>query len=201
MDINIGSYGPLNQYSVKRISETLNKALLEYPRTLVLRVDLRLPDSQCYESTLITRFIVSLKAQIAADLNRKQKSGIRTHPCSVRYIWAREFGQCGKRHYHVVLLFNKDTYAYAGSYQSEYHNLAHMIQEAWSRVLNIPPAPDGYPHYALVEFPPDPYYHLNTRKESFNADYQAVMNRVLYLAKTYSKDCSDGQRNFGYSQN
>lgn len=200
MDINVSSYGPLNQQSVKRISETLGKALQEYPRTLVVRVDLRLPDAQVYDSTLITRFLVSVKTQVKADLDRKKRANIRIHPCHVRYIWAREFGQHSKKHYHVVLLLNKDAYAYTGSYQSEHHNLAYMIQEAWGRALNTGRTPDYRSYYSLVEFPTNPYYHLNTRKDGFNCDYQIVMNRVLYLAKIFSKDCSDGQRNFGYSQ-
>lgn len=38
MSINTASYGLLNINHVKRLKETLDKALREYPRTLVVRV-------------------------------------------------------------------------------------------------------------------------------------------------------------------
>lgn len=61
-------HGPCNQLHINRIHDTLNKSLSEYPRTYVRRIDLRIPD-EVYEqyrddSTLITRFMESLKAQI-----------------------------------------------------------------------------------------------------------------------------------------
>lgn len=81
MSININSYGTLNQNYVKRIQDTITKALNDYPRVMVLRVDLRLPEietgSYKHDSGIVTRFIVSLKAQIEADLlkNVKQVNG------------------------------------------------------------------------------------------------------------------------------
>ncbi|WP_426721006.1 YagK/YfjJ domain-containing protein [Enterobacter cloacae complex sp. 301C7] len=65
-------------------------------------------------------------------------------------MWAKEFNECGKKHYHVALLFNREAYAYPGSYTSadgEYtHNLAMMIMEAWVRArLNIVNHQQYYP--------------------------------------------------------
>lgn len=72
MSINTYSYGKLNHNYVKRIQDTITKALNDYPRVMVLRVDLRLPEietgSYNSDSGIVTRFIVSLKAQIEADL-------------------------------------------------------------------------------------------------------------------------------------
>ncbi|HHA1935283.1 TPA: inovirus Gp2 family protein [Enterobacter ludwigii] len=204
MSINIASHYLLNANHEKRLRETLDKALSEYPRLLVVRVDLKLPDDE-YDSTVITRFIVSLKAQISADAHRKQRAGKRVHPCRVRYVWVREFGQTGKKHYHLALLFNKDTYGYPGRYYPKNdvykHNLAFMIMEAWGRTLD----PYGFNSpelfYSLVSFPATTcYYQLNTSKPGFDSDYQTVINRINYLAKVHSKDYSDGQRNFGCSQ-
>ena len=52
-----------NQHYIKRIHETLQRCLHEYPRTFVLRIDLRLPDENYAEyledSTLMTRFMES----------------------------------------------------------------------------------------------------------------------------------------------
>lgn len=209
MAINYANWGPLNSKYVARIQDTLRKALNEYPRTLVLRIDLRLPDNNltheyALDSTLITRFIVSLKAQIDADLLRKKNNGKRTFPCRVRYVWAREFSQSGKKHYHLALFLNKDAYAYLGNYipteEGYTHNLGVMIMEAWVRVLNLQDDDDYQQYYPLVHFPKPNYAHLNKTSTNFNNDYAAVINRVCYLAKEYSKDSSDKQRNFGCSQ-
>ncbi len=204
MSLNTYNCYPLNQNHVKRIQETLNKSLDEYSRTLVLRVDLRLPDfnTDCYnaDSSLITRFIASLKAQVDANLLSRQNAGKRVHSRRIRYIWTREFSHCGKKHYHVALLFNRENYAYPGNYRSvngEYsHNLAFMIMEAWVRALEL-----NHPqYYSLVEFPERGYYHLSKNSADFTTQYAEVTTRINYLAKEYSKDYSDGQRNFGCSQ-
>lgn len=204
MSFNTHSHYPLNRNYVKRIQDTLNKTLNEYSRVLVLRVDLRLPefdtDSYNSDSSLITRFIVSLKAQIEADLLKRKNAGKRIHPCRVRHIWAREFSRTGKKHYHVVLFLNREAYPYPGNYRSvngEYsHNLALMIMEAWVRTLGL----NHQQYYSLVEFPANCYYHLSKNSAAFTTEYEAVTTRINYLAKEYSKDYSDGQRSFGCSQ-
>lgn len=208
MNININNYGNFNEKYVIRIRETLIKALSAHPRTLLLRVDLRLPESETHlfnpDPSIITRFVASLKSQIMADIKQKRRLGKRTHDCSVRHIWVREFNQAGKPHYHVVLMFNKDTYAYPGTYKPKegayIHNLAFMIMEAWIRALNFSFLPDYTQYYSLVHFPANCYYHLNVNDVNFKNQLSDVIHRVNYLAKEYSKDYSDGQRNFGCSQ-
>ncbi|BEM64693.1 inovirus Gp2 family protein [Serratia sp. IR-2025] len=208
MSINTNSYGILNQNYVKRIQDTITKALNEYSRVMVMRVDLRLPEietgSYNSDSGIVTRFIVSLKAQIEADLLKKQHAGKRVHPCRVRHIWAREFNELGKKHYHVALLFNREAYAYPGNYTStdgEYtHNLAIMIMEAWVRALGLNSVANHQLYYPLVEFPASCYYHLSKKHNGFLNQSSQVTDRLNYLAKNFSKDYSDGQRNFGCSQ-
>lgn len=208
MSINTASYGMLKSVYVKRIQNTLDKALQEYPRILVLRVDLRLPDTDTTacntDSSLITRFFASLKSQLIADLLKKHNEGKRIHPSRIRYIWAREFNQSGKKHYHVTLLLNREAYAYPGRYTAingRYsHNLALMVMDAWVRALGLHTVENPAQYYALTEFPKNCYYHLSRNSENFTAQHTDVTNRVNYLAKTYSKDNTDGQRNFGCSQ-
>lgn len=208
MSINNNSYGTLNKNYVKRIQDTITKALNEYPRVMVLRVDLRLPEietcSYKSDSGIVTRFAVSLKAQIEADLLKKCNAGKRVHSCHVRHIWAREFNEYGKKHYHVALLFNREAYAYPGSYTStdgEYtHNLAMMIMEAWVRALGLNTVVNHQQYYPLVEFPASCYYHLSKNHNDYTAQLSNVTDRLNYLAKDYSKDNSDSQRNFGCSQ-
>ncbi|MCU6396824.1 inovirus Gp2 family protein [Enterobacter quasiroggenkampii] len=79
MSINTASYGVLKSDYVKRIQHTLDKALQEYPRLFVLRVDLRLPDTDTTvcntDSALITRCIAALELQVYVDLLKKQNVG------------------------------------------------------------------------------------------------------------------------------
>ncbi|MGP7540732.1 YagK/YfjJ domain-containing protein [Klebsiella pneumoniae] len=109
-----------NQYYARRITETIDKALEYYPRLLAVRFDLRFPDEEerldCptryYDyPDVISRFIDSVKSQIAEDIKRKRKAGKGSLTCKMRYFWVREINQEEtKHHYHVVLLLNKDTY-------------------------------------------------------------------------------------------
>ncbi|EPF0316206.1 inovirus Gp2 family protein [Enterobacter chuandaensis] len=208
MNVNTAGYGMLKSLYVRRIQSTLHKALQEYPRILVLRVDLRLPDTDSTgcntDSSLITQFIASLKSQISADLLKKQNAGKRIHPCRIRYIWAREFNQAGKKHYHITLLLNREAYAYPGSYTARdgkyTHNLAMMIMEAWVRALGLHTEDKHTQYYALTEFPKNCYYHLSKNHNDYTSQLSSVTDRVNYLAKEYSKDNTDGKRSFGCSQ-
>lgn len=101
-----------------------------------------------------------------------------------------------KKHYHLVLLINKDTYAFPGAYfekEGVYkHNLSLMIMEAWARTLNKEFSANSQVHYPLVEFPNNGYYHLNVNSKCFEADLRTVIDRANYLAKIYSKDYTRG---------
>jgi hypothetical protein len=198
-------YGPLKDHYLQRMKQTIDNALEEYPRTFALRVDLRLPDGiNCNEdATIITRFITSVKAQVRADLYRKKKAGKRTYPCRVRYIWVREFGQKGKKHYHVLFLLNKDAYAYPGDYKNLaaeelklYGGISWMIADGWMRALKR----SDKKYHRMVYLPKRGYYHLNRKNGETDPEYQDLLSRVSYMAKEFSKDNSDGQRNFGCSQ-
>ncbi|MBL0876380.1 inovirus Gp2 family protein [Serratia nevei] len=201
----ISSY-PIIPRNNKRIQETFDKALKEHPRTLIVRVDLYLPDTTYNsDSTLMTKFIASLNAQIATDIQKRINSGVRVHPCSLRYIWAREFHRDGRKHYHIALFLNKDTYAYPGTFHPDengkyHHNLSLMIMEAWVRTLKLNTKDNHQKYYNLINFPKNCYYHLDKNKMDFLIGNAMVLNRLSYLAKEYTKDYSDKQRNFGCSQ-
>lgn len=208
MTINTNAYGTLNKKHVTRIKDTFDNALEVYSRVLLLRVDLRMPDidSSMYsdDASVITRFISSLKSKIEADLIRRQKAGKRIYTCNLITVWCREFGKHDKKHYHVALWLNKDVYAYPGSYKSvdgKYnHNLAYMIMSAWVSALNIQdPANPSQHYFPLVHFPKNCYYHINKNSPNFDEELNKAIERVKYLAKDYSKDNSDGKRNFGCS--
>lgn len=57
-----------------KIYNTIDKAITEYPRTMAVRVDLRMSKSLLFDnSSVIKNFIASLDSQIQADLNRKKE--------------------------------------------------------------------------------------------------------------------------------
>ncbi|PWC18953.1 inovirus Gp2 family protein [Brenneria corticis] len=186
-----------NAFYLKRIDETIKKALLEHHRTLAIRVDLRLPDYPAdSDAEVISRFTDSLKAKIRAYLERKRQEGKRIHPCTLRYAWAREFGPLnGKKHYHVLLLLNKDVWFTPGDYQSE-SSLAGLIKQAWCSALRV-----SYPGNAtLVHFPENPCLWLDRNSMDYSKQQEEVMKRASYLCKNITKQYGDGERSFGCSQ-
>lgn len=121
-----------NPFWQQRIRETVRHALNVHPRLTALRVDLRFPDvPAATDAAVISRFINALKARIDAYQKRKHREGKRVHPTTLHYVWAREFGECkGKKHYHLMLLVNRDTRCRAGDYRAP-GSLAGMIKQAW----------------------------------------------------------------------
>ncbi len=59
----------------------------------------------------------------------------------------------GRKHYHVILLLNKDTWCSLGDF-SEPSSLATMIQEAWCSALHLEPwQGDGLVHFSGGRLP------------------------------------------------
>ncbi|MCW2255412.1 hypothetical protein M2263_001503 [Providencia alcalifaciens] len=176
----------------------INKSVDEFPRTLALRVDLRFPVNYEYSDSNreITRFIESLKAKLKVDCLRKNKRWGRHWRNSLRYVWVREIGNLNKcKHYHVLLLLNKDFYHGAGRFSSD-NSLAALIQQAWCSALGLSPA-----RYAsLVNFSKKGVFHLNVNGENYDQQFAELLNRMDYLAKDYTKCYDDGYRSIGTSR-
>ncbi len=183
---------------LERIDKTLVYALLEHARTFVIRVDLRLPANKINDKTnVISKFFDSLKAQIRADLLKKEKGGIRVHPCTLRYIWVKEKDTSINNHYHVLLLLNHDTYHTLGDFKAEEGNMAARIKKAWTSALNI----DFGECVRLVYFPRNPTYSINANSKDAPQDINSVIHRTSYFAKVKTKSYGDGKRSFGCSMN
>lgn len=137
-----------NPFWQQRIRETVRHALNVHPRLTALRVDLRFPDvPAATDAAVISRFINALKARIDAYQKRKHREGKRVHPTTLHYVWAREFGECkGKKHYHLMLLVNRDTWCRAGDYRAP-GSLAGMIEQAWCSALGG--MPDAMPRWCI----------------------------------------------------
>ncbi|MGZ0302454.1 inovirus Gp2 family protein [Citrobacter freundii] len=184
-----------------RIQQTITTAINCHPRLACFFVTLRFPQdikSRDGKRT-ISRFFDALKYQINEYVDYKRLSGKRAHPTTLYYLWAREFGfKNGNKHYHVVLMLNKDTFHTLGDYNfsiSTPDSLSNLIQKAWCSALDLPP--EAYHNLASA---PDkrPCMWIENNDPFQKA---AAEQRMLYLAKEYSKQNGDGERSFGCSQN
>ena len=184
-----------NPFWQQRIRETVLHALDVHPRLTALRVDLRLPDvPAATDAAVISRFINALKARIDAYQKRKRREGKRVHTTRLHYVWAREFGENkGKKHYHLILLVNRDTWCGAGDYRDP-GSLAGMIKQAWCSALGV----DAGCYATLANFPSRPVVWLDRGDDVGLRD---ALDRAAYLAKEYTKVNGTGERNFGCSRN
>ncbi len=190
--------GPLNTYYLDRLLSVIDRALIDHPRTLAIRCDLRLPEGYGdVGSDLMTKFFESLKAQIRADLFRRAAEGKRVHECNVRYAWVRERYDSDAPHFHVVILLNHDTYHTLGAYSDDQgRNMASRIKRAWASALRRLPE-----HMlGLVHFPINPLYSLNTNSYDFERTKADLFRRLSYFAKLETKEYGTGSRSFGCSQ-
>ncbi len=132
--------------NIRLINKLLCYLTNRYPRLTAVRVDLHYPkivdngDNICCFPNLepgeISRMRDSLRAKLEADRTRKEREGKRTYRCSLFIIWAKEYSESGKCHYHICLLFNKDAYYHLGDYD-QHDNLRGMITGAWYSALRL----------------------------------------------------------------
>lgn len=87
---------------------------------------------------MISRFFESLKAKIQAYQRHKRRANKRVRATTLRYFWCREFGkEKGRKHYHVILLLNKDTWCSLDFTVPS--SLATLIKLAWCSALHLEP--------------------------------------------------------------
>lgn len=182
------------------IAATVDKALQSHSRVTAIRVDLRLSDNfdgSALKSSIMTRFIESLKAKVAADLKRKEQAWKRNLACDLKYAWVREVGPInGKIHFHALLLLNKDIYHSLGDFDEKSGNLSALIRQAWCSALGLP-----FPEYQkLVHFPHGGVMYINKNDPEFMRQRKIVLDRADYLAKEATKQYGDGERSFGCSR-
>ncbi|HEY3591006.1 MAG TPA: inovirus Gp2 family protein [Buttiauxella sp.] len=170
----------------------------EFPRTLALRVDLRFPGDYRYglSNKDVTRFIESLKAKLLVDCQRKNKHWGRNWNNRLRYVWVREVGERNRRkHYHVLLLLNKDFYHGAGSYNAD-DSLYALIQQAWCSALGL----ESAQYSALANMTENGCFYLNKNSPDYMKQVTVLLKRMEYLAKDHTKCYDDGYRSVGMSR-
>lgn len=188
---------PLVVSQLESINSTINKAIKEHTRTLAVRVDLRLPTNFIEDNNdVMKRFSASLLAKVQHCQKMKTKLGARVHNSNVRIVWAREQDRAQLHHYHVLLMFNKDTFFTLGSYDLSHDNLYSRIVTAWASALKASPTDIE----TLVHFPSNPTYFINANCPQFTGQFNALFHRVSYFAKVRTKQFGEGHRTFGCSQ-
>lgn len=190
--------GPLIKEYLSKLYETIRRALEHHPRSFAVRFDLRypvnIPPEACgVSSDVISRFITSLKEKIQYDRYRAGKLNGTAHQSAVRYVWAKEYGEDRRPHYHVLLLLNRDAYHTLGRFKSDHENMASRIEGAWQRALGI----TWEQSKGLVYFPDNSEYHLIQRNPG---ELAKLFFRASYLCKAETKAYMDGSHAFGCSR-
>ncbi|MBM3073962.1 MULTISPECIES: inovirus Gp2 family protein [Enterobacteriaceae] len=178
--------------------DVICNAVDEFPRTLALRVDLRFPGDYQYgdSNRAITRFIDSLKAKLLVDCRRKNRRWRRNWTNRLRYVWVREVGERNRRkHYHVLLLLNKDFYHGAGSYNAD-DSLYALIQQAWCSALGLRSAQ----YSSLANMAENGCFYLNENAPNYMQRINELLKRMEYLSKNHTKCYDDGYRSIGMSR-
>lgn len=197
----------ISSYMLRRSLAVIFNYLENYNRIFALRVDLRFAQSHvpdepdmptCFQKDdekAITRALESLKSQLREEHKRSGRSG---EPTPLGYIWARERVTGEHPHYHLVLLFDREVYAFLGDYtELDADNMGTRIQKAWCSAIGL-----DYHDYASRAHFPKNHSTWFTRHDALTLidDYYEFLVRMAYLTKDYSKDFYDGYRNFGTSQ-
>lgn len=196
-----------NSHYLNRITNIINNAVREHPRTLAVRIDLHLsPDwydnemITCYPNlseNVMARFTRSLKAKIEHYRYRISKEGKRAHPCTLRYFWVKEINDTVFPHYHVVIFLNKDLFWKLGNATGDKQCLWTMISDAWLSALDV----SAYNvYYRLVHFPQRGVYILDYNSSEYLIQFDKLFSRLSYLAKERTKVYSPDKRSMGCSQ-
>ena len=202
----------------------INDALEDHPRTLAIRVDLRLPgfmDRLPYDA--ISHFMDTFKDKVKQDRRRAARVQGYSKPCKVRYIWVRERDKAQSDHFHVLLLLNQDAYPSLGSFNSERQNLAKRIKESWALALGIYPDelcggvlfPKNCEYIVDASVEPDnsllwlmeseEWLGLKKKQRDkklswFNDRYEGLFYRVSYFCKANTKVFGRGLKSFSCSR-
>jgi len=194
--------GPFVEEYLSRLLRVIEQALIQYPRVMAFRVDLNLPRDvglSDYADTnkVISRFIESFGSKIEYHRTQLREQKRDTRDCKVRYAWAREVGERGRSHYHLVILLNHDAYHRPGRLQSTRRNLVSRLEEAWASALGL--SVDQV--QGLVNITDNATYRIYRDVPGGKVDeLPELFRRASYLCKVATKSYGDRQRGFDTSR-
>lgn len=185
-----------------RLKQAIDLALDQHSRVLAFRVDLRLPlgidlPDYAYTNEVISRFIDSFKAKIEHNRAKARERNPYAHESKVRYVWAREIGEMGRPHYHLLILLNQEAFYTVGWLKSKASNINNRMNEAWASALGL--SVDEV--RGLVNIPPNAEYRIARNVRPGDTDeLPALFYRASYLCKAATKSYGDRQRGFDTSR-
>lgn len=201
--------GPFIREYLAALKRTIQLAMVEYPRVLAFRVDLRLPQDielpgYAYTNQVISEFFELFTKKIQYHQGRVAERSY-SRGCKVRYVWSREVGQGGRPHYHLLILMNRDAYYTVGRLRSEKVNMIHRLQEAWAGALGLP----VWLAEELVHIPDNSTYRVDLKPRERQVkgsdlkvlvdELPSLFHRASYLCKVATKSYGDRQRGFSSS--
>lgn len=194
--------GPFVREYLADLKHTIELAMAEYPRVLAFRVDLRLP--QCIDlpeyadtNQVISRFFESFAKKIQYHQKKVRERDGYARGSKVRYVWAREIGQAGQPHYHVLILLNRNAYYTLGRLGSERTNIISRMEESWAGALGLSVGQiKGQIH--LTE---NAAYRIYREVPENKIDeLPELFRRSSYLCKAATKSYGNRQRGFDTSR-
>ncbi|TBM16987.1 inovirus Gp2 family protein [Hafnia alvei] len=184
MKTYIGSHGLHNADNLDTILEVLSYSTNEYPSIMAVRTDYHYPPILedtvgCFHNLkpgAISRSINALKEMLKNSELRRKRNGARVHPNTLRNVWAKEFSQSGKCHFHVCFVFNEQAYNKLGDYNID-TSLRMMITRAWYSALGL--ELEDYP--GLVHFPDNCRYILDRNSADYIYEYGGNDSNLLIV--------------------
>lgn len=189
----------VNEMALNRYISVFDKAIDQYGRLFVFRIDLRFPvefklTPEC-ESRLIERFIASFVAKVRHNRAIAKKLNKQAHDTVVRYCWTCEYtGEMP--HYHFVFFLNRDAFNTLGKFNTQGNNLYSRLVEAWASALGIAAEEAA----GLVHVTQGGSFHLDGKSECFQERKGQIVHNMSYLAKEETKQRGNGKHTFGASR-
>lgn len=178
---------------------TMLNALLEYPKTCVVRVDLKIPKFyQSNSDRLILRFFEFLQVHIDTDLKKRNNYQQPLVVCKSRYVAARDLNLYQTEQYHILLTLNLDVYnGLNNEFDNVGGNVFNKIGLAWAEALDNDF--EFVLKYRLVHIPKDPVSHINSIKGNpFNDSSEVAKTflRFSHFTTTEGKSFNQGYSPF-----
>lgn len=143
------------------------------------------------------RFIDSFQAKIEHNRAKARERNPYSLDSKVRYVRAREIGEMGRPHYHLLILLNQGAYYTVGWLKSKTNNINNRMKEAWASALALSVGDVR----GLVNIPPNAEYRIERDVRSGYVDELfALFYRASYLFKTSMKFYGDNHHGFGNSR-
>lgn len=188
----LSSYAPFYESYLDSIYRVMYQSLEAHPRTTAFRFELHLPiDLYVNIDRLTERFVASLKSKLKHA--RVQSNNPSAHGTDVRYVWALEYSQTERMHYHFILFLNRDAYRSFGLFEEGRKNIYNRIVEAWASALGIKLFKNAQ---GLVYIPDNPVYALS---KNLQENIDSFFYRASYLAKVDTK-MNGSRHSFGSSK-